>query len=239
MVRAPSARRLTVLLLAVGMCWIGLRASAAEQASGPGWLGISIADVGEELADRLATTFGPDAGNGVLVVEVLKGSPAEQAALKRGDVITKLDAQPIWAVRQLQRTIRGEPVHKQVGLTVLRDASRLTIPVTIGPMPTEARAQLAAERFGFLVREADGRDRVREAALPEGKVFVAVVDPDSPAAHAGLQPLDGILQANNLPIQSLEDFERAASGSSRSIALRVARRGVQEPIALAVELPQK
>ncbi len=77
------------------MCCTGLQAGAAEQPSEPGWLGISIADVGEELADRLATTFGPDAGNGVLVVEVLKGSPAEQAALKRGDVIIKLDAQPI------------------------------------------------------------------------------------------------------------------------------------------------
>ncbi len=237
--RGPVSRRLTILLLTAGLCWIGVQARAAEQPSEPGWLGISIADVGEELADRLATTFGPDAGNGVLVVEVLKGGPAEQAALKRGDVIIKLDAQPIWAVRQLQRTVRGEPVHKPVTLSVLRDTSQLTIPVTIGPMPSEARAQLAAERFGFLVREGDGRDRVREAPLPEGKVFVAVVDPGSPAAHAGLQPLDGILQANDLPIRSLEDFERAASGSNRSIALRVARRGVQEPIALAVELPQK
>jgi serine protease Do len=238
--REPITRGLTVTLLALAVCWLGLQVRAAEQPpADPGWLGISISDVGEELADRLATTFGPDAGNGVLVVEVLKGGPAEQATLKRGDVIIKLDAQPIWAVRQLQRTVRAEPVRNQVVLTVLRDASQLTIPVTIGAMPGEARAQLAAERFGFLVREADERDGVRDAALPEGKVIVAFVDPDSSAAHAGLRPLDGILQANNLPIQSLADFERAARGSSRSMALRVARRGVQEPIALAVELPQR
>jgi S1-C subfamily serine protease len=234
------ARVLSVALLGVALCLIAPRTKAAVPPPPDlGWLGISIADVGEELADRLAATFGPDAGNGVLVVDVLKGGPAEQAALKRGDVIIKLDTQPIWDVRQLQRAVRAEPVRTQVALTILRESSQMTVPVTIGVMPAEARAQLAAEQFGFLVREADERDLLRDNALSAGKVFVAVVDADSPAARAGLRPLDVILQANDAPIWSLGDFDRAVRGSGRSIALRVARRGVQEPIALAVELPPK
>lgn len=238
--RGRMSRVLSVAVLALTVCLLVPQAKAAEEPPPDlGWLGISIAEVGEELADRLATTFGPDAGNGVLVVDVLKGGPAEQAALKRGDVIIKLDAQPIWDVRQLQRAVRGEPVRRQVTLTVLRDSSQITRPVTIGAMPAEARAQLGAERFGFLVREADERDAVRGGALPEGKVLVAFVDAESPAALAGLRPLDVILQANDLPIQNLADFDRAVRRSSRSIALRIGRRGLQQPIALAVELPQK
>ncbi len=227
------------LLFSVAWLALGLLAPPAQAAQQPppdlGWLGISIADVGEELADRLATTFGPDAGNGVLVVDVLKGGPAEQAALKRGDVIIKLDTQPIWDVRQLQRTVRAEPAHGQVILTVQRDTSQITVPVTIGAMPAEARAQLAAERFGFLVRQADERDAARDGGPAEGKVLVTFVDADSSAAQAGLRPLDVILQANAVPVQSLEDFERAVRRSSRSLALRVERRGTPETITLAVE----
>lgn len=44
-----------------------------------GWLGITIQDVGEELADQLASRFGPAAGIGVLVVEAMPNGPAAAA----------------------------------------------------------------------------------------------------------------------------------------------------------------
>jgi len=203
-----------------------------------GWLGISISEVGEDLADRLAATFGPEVGTGVLVVEILKGGPAERATLKRGDVIVRLDAQPIWDVRQLQRTIRSQPINQGVMLTVLRDSSRVPVPVTIGPMPVEARAQLAGERFGFLVREEEQRDAARGQPVPTGRILVAFVDPHSPAAHAGLRPQDTILVANGQPVKSLADFDRAMQRADRTTSLLVERGGVQSPIPLSLELPR-
>lgn len=203
-----------------------------------GWLGISISDVSEELADRLADTFGPEAGIGVVVVDVLKGGPAEGGPLRRGDVIIRVDTQPIWDVRQLQRTIRTKSISQRVVLTVLRESSRITVPVTIGAMPVEARAQLAGERFGFLVRGGDERDTRPDQAATRGRVFVAFVDPDSPAARAGLRPQDVILLANNQPIRSLEDFDRAMQGKGRSASLVVERRGTQAPIVVTLALPE-
>jgi hypothetical protein len=44
----------------------------------------------------------------------------------------------------------------------------------------EARAQLAGERFGFLVRDAEERDPGRDQTAPTSRIFVAFVDPDSP-----------------------------------------------------------
>jgi S1-C subfamily serine protease len=212
--------------------WADVEASPA-----PGWLGISISDVGEELADRLAMTFGPGAGTGVVVVDVLKGGPAERTPLKRGDIIVQVDAQPIWDVRQLQRTIRARPIHQRVMVTVLREASRITLPVTIGPMPMEARAQLAGERFGFLVRDTEERDPRRAQPEATGRIFVAFVDSDSPASRAGLRPQDLILRANDHPVGSLEDFERAMRGAERALSLLVERRGAQQPLTLKLELP--
>ena len=213
--------------------------ASAQARSEIGWLGVSIADVTEELAERLGTAFGPVAGNGVLVVEVLKGGPAEHAALQRGDVIVRLDAQPIWDVRQLQRKIRAEPVDQRVVLTVLRETSRVQVPVTIGAMPAEARAQLAGERFGFLVR-AEDRPESRGAPAPATpRVYVAFVDTDSPAARAGLQPMDVIREANGQPIRSLTDLDRAMAQSERSVALRVERRGAETSLTLTLEVPPR
>jgi S1-C subfamily serine protease len=229
------------LPLALFLAWpLATPARASAQAAADfGWLGISISDVGEDLAERLAGTFGPGAGIGVVVVDVLKGGPAEGSPLQRGDVIIRVDDQPIWDVRQLQRTIRSEPIDRRVTLTVLRESSRITVPVTVGAMPVEARAQLAGERFGFLVRGEDERDQSRERPAPAGRVFVAFVDPDSPAARAGLRPQDAILVANRQPIRSLDDFDRAMRGKDRSASLLVERSGGRAPIAVTLELPAR
>ena len=205
----------------------------------PGWLGISISDVGEDLAERLATTFGPGAAIGVVVVDVLKGGPAERAPLKRGDVIVQVDAQPIWDVRQLQRTIRAQSIDQRVMVTVLRDASRVTLAVTIGRMPIEARAQLAGERFGFLVRGADDQEPRRTPTEPTGRIFVAFVDADSPAARAGMRPQDVILKANDQLIGTMEDFERAMRSAGRAVSLQIERRGTPQPLTLNVALPSR
>lgn len=200
-----------------------------------GWLGVSIAEVNEELADRLGSIFGPAAGTGVQIVEVLKGGPAEAAGLERGDVIVRVDAQPIWDVRQLQRTVRAQPINRRVVLSVLRGTSRVSVPVTVGSMPLAAKAQLAGERLGFVVRE------VEDAADPSSartRVVIAFVDPESPASRAGLQPQDTVLRINDQPIRDLEGFARALWRSQAPAALLLERRGVSAPIAVTLEPPR-
>ncbi len=235
----PAARAALALILLLA-AWLALPGPAAAQAPPDlGWLGISISDVSEDLADRLAGTFGPEAGTGVVVVDVLKGGPAEASPLRRGDVIVRVNRQPIWDVRQLQRTIRAVPIHTRVTLTVLREASRITVPVTIGAMPLEARAQLAGERFGFFVRPGEEREARQAPAEPPGRIVVAFVDGDSAAWRAGLRPQDVILQVNGQPIGSLEDFDRAMPRAGTSVSLQVSRRSAEAPLALSLQLPAR
>jgi S1-C subfamily serine protease len=214
-------------------------AQAAQPPPDLGWLGISIADITEDLAERLATVFGPEAGTGVLVVEIVKGGPAENAPLRRGDVIVGVDAQPIWDVRQLQRTIRSQRINARVILTVLRGSSRIGVPVTIGSMPREARAQLAGERFGFLVRDERDREGRPDQPLLSGRILVAFVDPASPAARAGLRPQDVILLANGQLIRGLGDFERAMQLAGPAASLVIERRGADAPLSMKLEAPER
>jgi serine protease Do len=222
------------MVFAVLVCLLPASASA-DSLPEMGWLGVSIAEVGEDLAERLASAFGPAAGNGVQVVEVLKGGPAEAARLARGDVIVQVDTQPIWDVRQLQRLIRSRPIGGGLSLTVLRDTARLTLPVVVGPMPPAARAQLAGERFGFWVREVSEDTAGKPLAV--ARIVIAFVEVDSPAARAGLRPLDAILKVNDRPVRDLEGFAQALARSSRAVALLLERRGTSEPITATVELP--
>ena len=55
-----------------------------------GWLGVSIQDLTADLAKSLGITQKA----GALVADVVKGSPADKAGLKRGDVITQFDGKP-------------------------------------------------------------------------------------------------------------------------------------------------
>jgi S1-C subfamily serine protease len=227
------------LWLAIVVLVVWLSTPVTLGAQGPpemGWLGVSISDVSEDVAERLGAAFGPAAGIGVVVIEVLKDGPAEAARVAQGDVIVKVDTQPIWDVRQLQRLIRSRPVNRPVSLTILRGTSRLTLPVTLAPMPLSARGQLAGERFGFVVRETDNPIAGRGSG--EARVVVAFVDPDSPAARAGLQSLDTIIRANDQPVRNLEEFAQAIWRTPGRTVLVVERREAPAPLTVTLELPR-
>ncbi len=232
MTRCPGVWR----LLLVACCVLTPGAVLAVAPPEMGWLGVSIAEVNEDLADRLASVFGPAAGTGVHIVDVLKDGPAEAARLQRGDVIVQADAQPIWDVRQLQRVVRAQPVNRRIVLTVLRGAARLTVPVTVGLMPLAARAQLAAERFGLVVRQVE--DPAGGASPAPARIVIAFVDPNSPASRAGLQPLDAIVRVNDHTVRDLEGFARAMRESQSALALVVERRNAPAPIAVTLDLPR-
>jgi S1-C subfamily serine protease len=97
--------------------------------SGRPSLGIS----GDELTTQLASYFGVKQGKGVLVREVLVGSPAEKAGLKAGDVIVAVDGKSVATVTELREALEiktGEEKRK-LNLTVVRDRHEQTVPVEL------------------------------------------------------------------------------------------------------------
>ena len=202
-----------------------------------GWLGISIQEVGEELAERLAGSFGVESGTGVLVVEAIRGGPAESGGLKPNDVIVRLDNQPIWEVRQLQKIIRGSAPGRTVRLTALREKERVQISVTIGQMPEAMLAQLAGERLGFSTRARPVASQDKElAGKPEEEVRVMFVEPGSPAAQAGLRPQDLVVRIGDRDIHSLEELGRALRSvkAGDRLSVQIVRGGERHIFSLQV-----
>lgn len=85
-----------------------------------GWLGVMLRDA-------------PDGG--AVVMDVLDGSPAMQAGLQDGDVITRVDGTAIGRPADLTRAIRDRKAGDEVELEVLRDGSSRTMRVELGDSP--------------------------------------------------------------------------------------------------------
>lgn len=115
---------------------------AGTQVTRP-WLGIS----GTALTQAQAQDLGLSVNEGVYVVTVVAGSPAEKAGLKGagtdasgalaagGDVITAADSTVVTSVEALSAYLNTKQVGDNVNLTVLRNGQNLSVQVTLGTWP--------------------------------------------------------------------------------------------------------
>jgi len=195
-----------------------------------GWLGVSMQKIDANLAGALAL---PNA-KGVLIGAVEPNSPAGQAGLKAGDVVTAVDGRAITQPRDLAEAVGREKPGAGVTLALFRDGKPVEQKVTLGQSPDtrEARAEEAAPKGGLgLTLAPRGRDG-------EG-VVVAQVKPDSVAAEQGLQPGDVILRAGDRVVKAPRDVAEAV-GKAReakrpAIALQIEREGSKAFVAIPLQ----
>ena len=101
-------------------------------------LGIVGESLGQE--DQLAEFFGVQ--EGVLVRSVKKGSAAEKAGIKAGDVITKIDDSKVASSAEITRVLRGLKSKKTFGVTVMRNRKEMPLTVTMESTGSSVRAAL-------------------------------------------------------------------------------------------------
>lgn len=96
-----------------------------------GWVGLGV----QELTPELAESFKLGNTKGVLISEVIHGSPAEQAGVKTGDILMAIDSQAITNWSSMLETIANLPPGKIAQLKLLRDGIAMNMPVKIGNRP--------------------------------------------------------------------------------------------------------
>jgi len=199
----------------------------------------------DPLTPSLARQLGLDAKTkGVMVTEVVKGSPAEAAGLKSGDVITTYDGDSIESREDLRYLVTSSDIGKKYPLTYYRDGKKLTAEVSpkaretlLGATPggpdsraTEPTKPKATEgqkvsHFGLAVTPATPElaEKYGYSKGIEGLIVTRVED-ESPAATAGLEEGDLIqsyIKEKKLePATDLKAFQDYA-GKNDEIAVRV------------------
>jgi serine protease Do len=207
-----------------------------------GWLGIQIQPVTEELAGAL----GLDDTTGVLIADVLPDGPAAGTDLKAGDVIVRAGGEPMKDYKDLPKLIAATKAGTRMKLDLIRDGRPMALDVTIGQMPgNETLAQndtptgddSTNARLGLYLAPVtpEIRKEARLGADSEG-VYVARVEPGSPAEEAGIRPgsLISMVGAERVtsPAQVVEAVRQAAEEKRPSVLLRVEKDG--KPMFIAV-----
>lgn len=173
-----------------------------------GFMGVTLQQVDQDLA----TAFGLDRAEGALVADVAKGSPAEKAGLKQGDIITQYNSQKAANITALRNAIALMKPGTKVNLTVLRNGKILTLPIEIGTFPTAQTFVANREnKLGFEVESLNPEIARNLGLLGEQGVVISKVEPGSPAAWAGIKRGALLIAINQKPVQSLSEVNEALS----------------------------
>ena len=199
-----------------------LEAAAAPWA----WLGVRIRDLSEQEMDELAVRHGIREGFGVVIVDVLEGTPAARAGLKSGDIVVDVEGRPVTETRLLQRLIASAAPDSEVRLVVLRRDGRRAVPVRLMPMPRDVAGDRVAALFGFALREPPPPDAPGAGASAP---VVSGVERGGVAERSGLAAGDVVLQVADRPVITREAAREALADMSpdRTLSL-VVRRGEQQ-----------
>ena len=186
-----------------------------------GFVGISMNDVTPENAHF----FNLKDASGAIIAQVTPDSPASRAGLKAGDVIRDLNGTPIADSSALQMAIAQDTPGTQIKLGIQRDGAQQTIQLTIGQFQAKPATQVAdndsdasgapkSGKLGLAVSNLDQQTR-QQLGIPAGVqgALVQTVRPESPAAEAGLQPGDVVLEVNRKATPSADQFVGQVHGA--------------------------
>jgi serine protease Do len=205
-----------------------------------GYLGVQM----QPLTDSLAKAVGLPNNQGVLVDAVTKGSPASNADLQQGDVITAFDGHAITGTRDLAMAVANTPSGKTVNMTVWRNGHSHSQSITVS---TEGSKRVASAGDGahekpvgmsLAALTPDMRDQLNLAPGTSG-VVVAQVTPGSNADESGVQAGDIIQRVGGEPVRSPDQVANAIHAAQHNkkdaISMQVMRNGVSSYLGLQLQ----
>jgi serine protease Do len=180
------------------------------------------------LTPPLAKQLGLDAGTkGILVEDVVKGSPADKAGLKQGDVIVGFGGEKIPSIPAFRLKVAASPIGKSFDLDYYREGDHKT--TTITPAP--------AENVVFDIERQQGQDKPSGGESAPAKTpisdFGLEVQPITPelAKQLDLTGVKGLL-VSNVKDGSAADAEGIKEGD---VITKVVRDKKIQPLATVKE----
>ena len=189
-----------------------------------GRLGIGV----QGLNQTLAESFDLPDSNGALVGSVEEDSPAAKAGFKTGDVIRKIDGQPVADSTDVTSRIGNMAPGTKVNVEVYRGGKPVALTATIGSWDNSEKVasndDTAAShaKLGLAVRPltSDEKQEVGHGGL-------VVQNASGPAALAGIQPGDVIISVGTTKVTTVEGLKQQVDKAGKNVALLIERNGQQ------------
>ncbi|MGH9881995.1 MAG: DegQ family serine endoprotease [Pyrinomonadaceae bacterium] len=195
-----------------------------------GMIGVTIQSISADLAAslNLPTT------RGAIVTSVRAGGPAEKAGIKRGDIITAINDQPIADSNNLRNMVASTAPESSTTVTLLRDGRELKVKVTLAELPAsetpstgerDSGESPAGGKFGLTLEPLTPQMTARLGLSADDQgLVVSKVDPSGSAAEAGIRQGDLIQEVNRQPVRTMADFNSAIQKSGSRPALILVKR---------------
>jgi serine protease Do len=183
-------------------------------------LGVTIQEVNQTLAD----SFKLDKPEGALVSSVDKGSAADHAGLRAGDVIRKFSGQPIISSGDLPALVGQAAPGEKVSLEIWREGKREERTATLGDAGDKtttlatSNESIGQGKLGLALRPLQPQEK-QEAGV-DG---LLIEDAGGPSARAGVQPGDVLIAINGTPAKSVEQVRSLVAKADKSVALLIQR----------------
>ena len=178
------------------------------------WFGAEVSSIDTIMADQ----FGLNDNSGVMVNRVFADSPAENAGLKRGDVIVKINGRKTVNVKKFQKITSLLQAGETINLAVKRDANQIKLMALLESNQNRKIIKKTARRTvaGPAEMEWAGMDVVpitpqiaKRFGIRKGKSGVVVLEAEGMAAAAGIMRGDVIQGLNRKRVNNMADFMSA------------------------------
>jgi len=197
------------------------------------WFGAKLQDVTPEIAESM----GLKRPAGALVTSIVAGSPAAQAGLKTGDLITSIDGQPVDDQNAFGYRFATKPLGGVAKLAIDRHGSSMAFVVRLETAPEGARDEITINsRSPFMGAKVANlspalADELRLDTAAEGVVIVELAN-GSLAGNVGFQRGDVIVSVNGQPITTSRDLARVTEKPSRVWQIVIQRGGQKIQVVL-------
>ena len=190
-----------------------------------GWLGVQI----QAVTPELAPSFGLDAPTGALVSQVLPETPAAKGGIERGDVIVEFNGEPIKEWRDLPIVVANAKVDRKAPVVLYRDGKKKTLNIRIAVLEDPEEVALTSvpdsgpEVFGLQAQDLTPALAAELGIESTDGVIVTQVDPNGPAASAGIVRGDIIVEIDQKSVRSSRDLVRKLEGADESVLVLIRR----------------
>ena len=187
-----------------------------------GWLGVSV----QGMTKEMLRFFHIDRIRGVVVTQVMEGSPGARAGLKQGDVILSLENNEVSDKSDYSERVSTYPVGNTIDMKILRDGKERSVSLKVSLLPESRVVDYVQNWLGFTVNKIQQSLARRHRLATSQGVVVTSVTPNSVGGKIGIQPGDIIRQVNQVRIENEKDFRMAiVKAAGRDSVLILIQRG--------------
>jgi S1-C subfamily serine protease len=238
---------------------ISSKAGKYERSTKEGWLGVYV----QEITNEIKEAMNLKSEQGVLVRDVVEDSPADEAGIKKGDVILVFNQEKVDDPEHLISLVRKTSPGDKVELVIVRDGKEKTLTITTGGTPeTKLRKpeilkfkspkvklpKIKPEIYKFCtssgvrigVRIEDLTEQLGDYfGVKDGEgALITEVDEEGPAYEAGLKAGDVIVEVDEEKIEDTEDLISAISGKEEKDKVEIKVIRDQKPQSFTVEVEE-